>query len=151
MNKVDLKTIGADIEIFLKERATGKAISSEGITKGTKYKPFAFDPKNPWFTTSLDNVSTEFTIPPIEVDKPKKFIMALTKALKYIKNTIPPGLDLLITPSVSFDPKQLESENAQMFGCEPDYNAYSMTINSKPFAEDWTLRSAGEIARQPMR
>ena len=51
--------IGGDHEIFLKKKGTNEIISSEGIIKGTKEKPFNFDKKDKFACTSLDCVLTE--------------------------------------------------------------------------------------------
>lgn len=140
-NQIKLQTIGADIEIFLKNRKTGEVVSSEGITRGSKYDPYPFDENDPYFTTSLDNVLTEFTIRPAE--NSKQWIAYLNKSMAYIRSFIPKELDVHIVPSANLDEKYLQTEQALVFGCEPDFNAYTMAINEKPHSEDITLRSAG--------
>src|SRR5690606_24428610 len=46
-------------------------------------------------------------------------------------------------PSANLDRMYLETENALTFGCQPDYNAYTMQTNLRPNTSDETLRSAG--------
>lgn len=114
MNTIELKTIGADVEMFLTNTETGEVVSAENIVKGSKYDPFHFDANNKWFTTSLDNVLAEITIPPAKTAR--QFSTYLRKSMAYVKSILPKELDLLITPSASLDSKWLLTENAQTFG-----------------------------------
>lgn len=136
---VNILKIGADIEMFLQNKK-GKIVSAEGYVKGTKYNPFVFDPENKYFSTSLDNVMAEFTIPP--VDDRKNFIEYIKRGIGYI-NTINPDLKCIAQPAARLDWEYLKTENAQMFGCEPDMNAYTMWTNPRPKAEGKNLRTAG--------
>lgn len=136
-------TVGADIEVFLQHRKTKKIISAEGIIKGTKEIPFVFDNENPFFCISLDNVLAEFCIPPARTAA--EFAANIKRSMNYISSTIPEELCIAVLPSANLDRKFLATLNAQTFGCEPDFNAYTGFINngfslSKP---DPTLRSAG--------
>lgn len=142
MNKqVKLKTIGTDFEIFLKDKRTNEVVSAEGIARGSKYDPYQFDPENPYFSTSLDNVLFEATIAPATTAK--QWIKYLNKSMRYIKSVLPRELDILVTPSANLDEKYLRTENAQLFGCDIDFNAYTRSPNDRPCAEDSSLRSAG--------
>ena len=42
--KIQNIKVGADVEVFLKNKQTGEFVSAEGHIKGTKEKPFIFDP-----------------------------------------------------------------------------------------------------------
>lgn len=134
-------TIGADVEVFLQDKNTNEIVSAEGIIKGKKTKPYVFDPKNKYFATSLDNVLAEFCIPPAtHVDE---WVNNLMKSVNFIKSTIPQELDVKIIPAANLHERFLKTKNAQEFGCEPDYNAWTRSVNEKPSANDATLRSAG--------
>lgn len=133
--------IGADIEVFLKEKHSSRIVSAEGYIKGTKHEPFVFDPSNKYFAISLDNVSAEFCIPPTNhVDE---WVSNLFKSLNYINQTIPETLCTVAQPAAILDMEFLQTENAQKFGCEPDYNVYLREPNAKPEAVNERLRSAG--------
>lgn len=141
MKKINIETIGADIELFLFDEVKKEVVSAEGYIKGSKYDPFVFDENSQWFTTSLDNVLAEFTIPPAKsVDE---FAKSIAKSINYIKSILPKRLSPIALPAASLDEKYLMTEQAQLFGCEPDFNAYEREINPRPFCEDYTLRSAG--------
>jgi hypothetical protein len=133
--------IGADIEMFLKNKVTGEYVSAEGLIQGTKDEPFNFDKSNKYFATSLDNVSTEFCIPPAKTKA--EFYANIAKSVGYINSILPNDLCTVAEPAVNFDIKWLQTEQAKLFGCEPDYNAYTLRANCKPDAADETLRSAG--------
>ena len=139
--KPELQTIGVDAEVFLKDKNTDEVISAEGYIKGTKYRPRRFDKTNKWFSTQLDNVLAEFTIAPAKtVDE---FIGGISKALTHIKTILPTNVEPLICASANLNEKYLQTPQARMFGCDPDFNAYTGFINEKPFCEDYTLRSCG--------
>lgn len=134
-------TIGADIEVFLQHRKTQEIISAEGFIQGTKEVPYNFDPANPYYAVSLDNVLAEFCIPPAR--SKEEFYASISKSLAYINNVIPKPYCTAILQSYSLDDKWLQTKHSQVFGCDPDYNAYSGYINVKPSCDDKNLRSAG--------
>lgn len=124
-------TIGADIEVFLQDKDTKEIVSAEGIIKGSKEAPFFFKKRNPFFATSLDNVMAEFCIPPAKTAK--EFNSNIQEALGYIQTSIPANLTTLAIPSAIINEKYLQTMNAQLFGCEPDYNAWRFgDMNDRP-------------------
>lgn len=133
--------IGADIELFVQDRLTKEIVSAEGLIQGTKDKPFVFDPSNKFFATTLDNVLAEFSIPP--ASNREAFYKYIQKSIGYINSTIPKHLCTVAIPAANLDPRFLQTEHAKLFGCEPDYNAYTGLQNNKPYCADATLRSAG--------
>ncbi len=122
--------IGSDIEVFLKDRNTNKIVTAEGIIKGTKHEPFRFDDENHYYATSLDNVMAEFCIPPATTNA--EFYFAIEKALKYINNNIPKHLETIAIPAAFIDEEHLMTANAMLFGCDPDFNAWTEQINTPP-------------------
>lgn len=139
--KIIITGIGADCEVFLQHRATGEIISAEGFINGSKDDPFLFDPKNKYYSTQLDNVLAEFTIPPAKTKL--QFLNALNKGLDYINKSIPGHLCTIATPCARLAEEYLQTEQAKKFGCEPDFNAYKMAVNIFPKVADKQLRSAG--------
>lgn len=137
-------SVGADIELFAQDQ-TGKHISLCGKIGGTKEKPLPIstDKSFKGFALQEDNVALEFNIPPALY---KEDFLAY---IKYMRDTQIPKtlkqLSLVMSKeaSVSFDTTELTHPNALIFGCEPDYNAWSKTENKKPTCPNINLRTAG--------
>lgn len=142
MNRISNVLLGTDIELFLQNKNTHEIVSAEGIIKGTKHKPFNFDPSNRYYATSLDNVLAEFCAPPAPPDRVDLFIAGIEKSLNFIKSTLPPELNVLHVASAYLDDKWLQTKNAKLFGCESDFCAWTRSTNEKPSA-DKNLRSSG--------
>lgn len=135
-------TIGTDTELFAIDKA-GKHRALCGLIGGTKEKPLPMSNNLPnGFAVQEDNVAVEFNIPPYT--EKDSFIIAVRMAKSEIKKRLD-KLALSISPecAVSFDKSELVHPTALLFGCEPDYDAWKMIENSKPVAEDATLRTAG--------
>lgn len=136
-----LITIGTDAEMFLRNKEVNEIISAEGYVKGSKHRPFRFDKENKWFSLQLDNVLAEITVPPAKTVN--EFAKGIAKAVDYLKSTLPNNIEPVFLASACLNEKYLMTPQAQLFGCDPDFNAYTGYMNQKPFCEDRTLRSAG--------
>lgn len=134
--------IGADIEVFLRRKKDKEIVTAEGLIKGTKDVPFNFDVENKFYATSLDNVMAEFCIPPSTTNS--EFFHGIQKALNYINSSIPKRLETVALPSALVNEKYLVTKNAQLFGCDPDYNAWTGVINIPP-GTGTNLRTCGKI------
>lgn len=132
-------TIGCDPEVFLVNRV-GKFISSVGLIGGTKDFP---QPIGEGCAVQEDNVSVEFNTPPCNTVE--EFVKSIRYNLSWIKERAQAlELDVKIVPSAVFEDDQLNTEAAQTFGCEPDYNAWADgKRNPRPRAANRNLRSAG--------
>lgn len=131
-------TIGADPELFLTNG--GRLISAIDRIGGSKQEPLDI---GEGCAIQEDNVAAEFCIPPAE--KVEDFIKSIQYATNYIRAIARDyQLDLAIgIASYSFDKDQLAHPKAQEFGCDPDYNAWTLEMNPRPQATDACLRSAG--------
>lgn len=141
--------LGADPEFFVTQY--GKYKSAVGLTGGgSKWKPIPIDDKGNAILE--DNVAIEFNIQPS--DSVETFKNNIQKVLKHVKDLLP-TFEFSFESAVSFPEEELMTPEAQLFGCEPDFNAWTERINRKPRANDHNLRSAGghihigsEIAQQ---
>ena len=129
-------TVAADPELVV-VNSEGKPVPCVGILPGSKEEPFS----NEFGEIMEDNVLAEFTINPQdnEEDFSKAFddqINALTELLK------PHGLSIDFKSSINFEAKELQSEQAQVAGCDPDYNAWIPAINEPVDLTATTLRTA---------
>lgn len=129
--------VGSDIEVFLKEG--NEIISAEGYIEGTKEKPFELDRKG--CAVSLDNILMEFNVNPTK--DYEEMWEDIIFNLNFIHNSLPDGMDIAIQSSAILDAKWLQTDNAKLLGCEPDYSVYTRAMNIAPNTEGLLSRSAG--------
>ena len=134
--------LGADPEVFLINRS-GDFVSSVGKIPGTKEQPHHISGMPPGFTVQQDNVALEFGIPPAA--NAKQFAEHIASVLAGARRHIlPKGLSYATAAScVSFPKSQLNTAEANIFGCEPDFNAWTGKENPRPEAKNKNLRSCG--------
>lgn len=131
-------TIGADPEMFLKNMDTGVLVPCIGILGGTKDEPI------PVVNGAIqeDNVMAEFNID--AADNEKAFIHNILSVRKQIRDRLKRyNLTEHIAGSAHFPTDLLLHPQAQTFGCDPDFNAWTGKQNTRPECDDKTLRTAG--------
>lgn len=134
-------TIGSDPEFFIQNK-DGKLISSIGIIEGTKDIPNRLKFLGAGFAIQKDNVLGEFNVPHGYSAKEVSNNISIMKA--YISGLLESkGLHPVYAASGVYDDDQLTSDEAKEFGCSPDYNAWTNSINEKPEGTSTNLRSAG--------
>jgi hypothetical protein len=131
-------TIGCDPEFFLKERESGKLISAIPFVEGTKHEP---QPLPKGGNIQRDNVAVEVATDP--ADSADGFVQNIKNCLTEAVNVLPEGAEIVALPSANFDADQLEHEEAQQFGCDPDFDAWDVSMNESPCATDASFRSCG--------
>lgn len=133
-------TVGADPELFL--RKGSKIISAIGLIGGTKQKPKPMVGMADGFAIQEDNVLVEFNIPPAH--SASGLCTYIKEAIKYV-STIAESNKLMISKkaSASLADDQLMNPAAHIFGCDPDFNVWTLEPNPRPYSEDPNLRSAG--------
>ncbi|MEM4711383.1 MAG: hypothetical protein QXL18_05545 [Candidatus Woesearchaeota archaeon] len=134
---VKIISLGSDPEVFLKKNS--EFISSEVLgIPGDKYNPFKIVEG---LSILKDNVMLEFNIP-ISYTK-EEFVNNIKESLLIIKDFLGNNIEISEVCSVNFPIEQLMTEHAQTFGCEPDFNCWTLEINKAPCAKNKTLRTAG--------
>jgi hypothetical protein len=131
--------LGSDPEVFLQDQQ-GKLISVIGKIGAGKHNPFQIPDLPQGFTLQEDNVALEFGIPPASTaNEFVKHILTVQKAgLSKL-----PGLQFSNISCTIFPPDQMDHPEAFIFGCEPDYNAWTGEKNPKPKPPHPYMRSAG--------
>lgn len=133
--------LGADPEIFLQD-AHGAFISAIGKIGGSKDWPRPLDDLGPGFAVQEDNVALEYNIPPSGSED--ELVKNINAAMGYLRNEVQHQGLAFSKASAAFYPKtQLSDPRALVFGCDPDFNAWTGKVNPKPKAPDKTLRSCG--------
>lgn len=142
--KIDNVTIGADPELFIINEKTKRVVSSIGIIPGEKGNPYVAEDMPSGFGLETDNIVAEFNIPPAKNKVSFITNIAYMKDYinKFVKN-INPDLGILCAASRVVDKSQLNSPQAQLFGCDADYNAYTEDVNPKPEGARTNVRSCG--------
>lgn len=131
--------LGADPEFFLTKG--GVPVSAEGIIGGSKWEPILFDKRG--FYMQEDNVMVEFNIPPAETKQ--QFVDYIEYAKEYLETLVrlKGNFECLYYPSAQFSKEELSSDQAKLFGCDPDFNIYTQMVNQAPSAASMTSRFAG--------
>jgi Phage phiEco32-like COOH.NH2 ligase-type 2 len=131
---------GADPEVFTTDVQSGKFLSIIGEIGAGKENPFQIPDLPPGFTLQEDNVALEFGIPPAAT---------ADEFVHHIQTVMQAGLSKLPGRAFSklsctiFPKDQMEDPMAFIFGCEPDFNAWTGQQNPRPQPPHPFLRSAG--------
>lgn len=135
-------TIGSDPELFLFDPKELMYRSSVGLVGGTKSNPIPMWGDKPGFFVQEDNVTVEFNTPP--VTELADFVDGIKYSVQQIKNHAKRlGYEVRADASAYFSPTELLSDAARHFGCDPDMNAWTGKMNSRPCADNEELRSCG--------
>ncbi|MDE3022292.1 MAG: hypothetical protein KGI54_10565 [Pseudomonadota bacterium] len=131
--------LGCDPEVFLQNKA-GSPISSIGYINADKWNPMQIPDMPEGYTLQEDNVSLEYGVPPAaSVDEFVHHIQSvMNKSLEYL-----PGLSFSKLSCIIFPEDQMQHPLAHIFGCEPDFNAWTNEENKKPSPPHPFMRSAG--------
>jgi Phage phiEco32-like COOH.NH2 ligase-type 2 len=136
-----LSTIGTDTEIFAVDKK-GIHRSLCGKIGGSKDEPLQIKALPKGFCVQEDNVSLEFNIPPAA--NKENFTLSILTMVDKAENILKAQKLLLSKDSsASFIKEELSHPNALVFGCEPDYDAWKLVENPKPYSEDESLRTCG--------
>ena len=135
-------TLGADPEIFFIQRGQPKSV--EGLVGGTKDEPLQMEGLPEGFCVQEDNVAAEFNIPPAATFE--EFDRALYRGVAYISKIAKAHkCKLALVSAMHFSMKELDTPHAQMLGCDPDFNAWTVTKNPRPEPPPSLRTAAGHV------
>lgn len=129
--------IGSDPELFFHNGK--KFVSAIGKIGGSKAEPLRL---LSGFALQEDNVAVEFNIPPTK--NAEQWLWShqlMMQEIAYRGEAF--GLTPRAISSANFDEEELANPAAQVFGCDPDFNAWELEPNPAPNSPDKSLRSAG--------
>lgn len=136
---------GADPELMLVS-PEGDLISAIGKVPGTKTRPRRV--KNG--AVQHDNVMAEFNVSP--ADNSEEFESHMRDVLKALSAMVAPNR-LTVRASADFPEEALRNRKARIFGCDPDFNSWTLSLNQIPAeAAASPFRSAGghlHIGKKP--
>lgn len=132
--------IGSDPELFLKRN--GVYVSAIDKFEGTKDTPIPAKALGRGYYTQVDNVMVEYNTP--AVNRVSKWLESHDKAISYIKTlAAAKDCEVCIDASAELPDSELEHPLARVFGCSPDFNAWTLSVNPSPYSSNPNLRSAG--------
>jgi hypothetical protein len=130
--------LGSDPEVMLIDK-DGNLISAIPVIPGTKNAPHQV----PNGAIQHDNVNLEFGITPAASED--EWVAKHRDVLAFCANFLNPSdLKMLVRASADFPDSELSLAEARVFGCDPDFDPYTMSINSvPPGASESNLRTCG--------
>lgn len=127
---------GADPELML-VTPKGELISAIPLVPGTKEKPH----KLQHGAVQHDNVMAEFNVNPADTDE--EFVHNMREVLRELAAMVAPNL-LIARASANFPEEALQDDVAKVFGCDPDFDSWTLMMNSVDgTAAMESFRSAG--------
>lgn len=134
--------LGCDPEVFLQDVVSGTLTSAIGKIGGTKAYPEPL-PLGDGYAVQEDNVAMEFNIPP--ASNAKQFVESIQNTLNFLEGVVRDNYGYKIShlSAASFPEKELDNPAAKVFGCDPDFNAWTGRRNPSPRSSDASLRSCG--------
>lgn len=133
-------TIGADPECFVGDSEGVRSVI--GLIGGSKTNPRPLE-CGEGFAVQEDNVALEYNVP--ASDCKEMFVKNISTAMDFLSVLLRDkmGLNFVKDSAVSFPEMELRHPAAHVFGCDPDFNAWTGKRNSKPKATNPNLRSCG--------
>lgn len=132
--------IGSDPEIVIVRQATGLPVSAiEAMPDATKKTPRKIGK----FEIFADNANLEMNLPPSATRE--QFIQTMRQALASAKGQLGSAYRLEAPASLHYPAATLDNDYCKLFGCEPDYNAWTLEINEidAGSAAENTFRTCG--------
>lgn len=120
--------VGADPEFFVKRN--GVFVSAHGLVAGDKKNPL----KVSRGAVQVDGMALEFNIDPASTQD--EFYLNITTVLGALKSMVP-DYEHAIVPVADFGKEYIDSQPAEAkeLGCDPDFNAWTSSVNEKPNME----------------
>jgi hypothetical protein len=133
--------IGADPEVFIRSKITGKLVSAHGMLPGTKEEPF----KVKHGAVQVDGMAAEFNIDP--AGTPAEFVRNVTAVMATLEEMIGDEYELAIIPTAHFGKELIDAQpdEAKILGCDPDYDAWYSQMNDAPDADTPYRTAAGHV------
>lgn len=136
--------LGADPELFAIQEDIHedyKFKSVIGLIGGTKWNPLPIEGEEGFYIQE-DNVALEYNIPP--ADSALMFTQNVRKGLYFCKQALNKyNFRVSDKASAIFTEDEMNDPRAFIFGCEPDFNAWTLEENPKPNPDNPFLRCCG--------
>jgi len=121
---MSIVTVGTDTEVFLVDKG-GLPHSVEGLIGGTKQRPLEI----PHGALQEDNVMPEFNTDPVQ--DWYAFRYKIDHVLSNLEQRMMEhDLSVVIKASMEFPESMLRTKQAAVFGCDPDFDAWALSMNT---------------------
>lgn len=131
---IEILKLGSDPEFLLKDKYTGKLVSSIGIIPGTKEEPLRLNGLGDFYTIQIDNVLGEISVGPSETGD--GLWENIQKTLDIVKKEfLPENIEIVHQSSGIYSDEELDNPIAKVLGCSPSLNAWSFGDNPAPSSE----------------
>jgi hypothetical protein len=138
MTKIKNITIGTDPEMFLKK--DGVIISAIGKIGGSKHDPLPISDNGHFIQE--DNVAIEYNIPACTTKE--EFIYHNNFVKDYLDTVVTAiGCELDFSASAILSDEELDSDQARLAGCEPDFDVWRQDVNIAPDLSASNMRVCG--------
>jgi hypothetical protein len=130
--------VGCDPEVFVKQG--GLFRSAFGLIQGDKKNP----QKVPLGAVQVDGMALEFNIDPASSED--EFCVNVQSVFDIMRKMVP-DYEIVTTPVAHFDPVYMSQQPAAALelGCDPDFNAWTGMVNSRPDGDRPFRTAAGHI------
>lgn len=130
-NVLPMITVGADPEVFIRDKKTGKIVSAHDLLPGTKDHPHPV----PGGAIQVDGLAGEFNTDPCPDGG--SFEERCNQVIGELKKALGDQYDVVYEPCHVFEQDYYDSlpEESKILGCTSDWNGYSQDINPPPFTE----------------
>jgi hypothetical protein len=130
--------IGCDPEVFVKQGGIFK--SAHNLIRGDKKSPQRV--RNG--AVQVDGMALEFNIDPAKNED--EFCFNVTDVLSTMSSMVP-GYEVVAVPVAHFTREYMDAqpEAAKELGCDPDFNAWSRSVNVKPDGNRPMRTAAGHV------
>jgi hypothetical protein len=130
-------SVGSDPEAFVRHN-NGELVSAIGLIPGTKWNPH----KTKHGSIQHDNILAEFNSKPS--NNLKDFILNHKLIISDLTELLTPlDLKLDFIASAMCSDELLSDPISRIAGCEPDFNAWSLSVNDPPSYQFSSMRAAG--------
>ena len=131
--------VGADPELFVTN--SSRLVSAYDMIPGTKETP------HPVISGAIqvDGMAVEFNINPANTRS--DFVSNIRTVLSELQTALPRGHKLDPRATADFGKDYIEAQpfQAKDLGCEPDYNAYTRSVNIKPDVDTPFRTASGHV------
>jgi hypothetical protein len=134
--------LGCDPELFIFDKENQEYVGAHGLVPGTKSEPHFFEDGS---MVQVDGLAAEFGIAPAETEQ--EFVDKILSVKQRLQTIIGSRYELHSVPHVVFSEYQMSQQLPEnlALGCEPDFNAWTMTANSAPEAPRLMRSGGGHI------